>query len=239
LGVLVLAAGVALCLFPGQRLGLALTLGSGIGTARLQARIDALEERAIRGAPLSASELELLSDFYRTLATGAKLSIVVRQTGRLMDHYLDGSGAAYRLDPQIFRDNLKVQDQLFKLKLRAERQPCGSTFQSPRFYMPDSSQLDSVFGLYWGELSVTRRSAADGRCVSHVRAEVPWHWPSYASLKAKHGRYHAESFPLPNLKSLLLGSEHALFVDNGLGEHLAQVGLARPFVAFAEWEESH
>ncbi len=62
-------------------------------------------------------------------------------------------------------------------------------------------------------------------------------WPSYASLKQKHGSYHAESFPLPNLKSLALGQEHALFVDNGLGEHLVTLNLARPFLAFAEWDE--
>ena len=62
-------------------------------------------------------------------------------------------------------------------------------------------------------------------------------WPSYASLKQKYGDYHAESFPLPNLKSIVFGRQYALFVDNGLGEHLSRVGLAKPFLAFAEWEE--
>jgi hypothetical protein len=37
--------------------------------------------------------------------------------------------------------------------------------------------------------------------------------------------------------SLVLGRRHALFVDNGLGEYLVQLGLAKPFVAYAEWDE--
>ena len=62
-------------------------------------------------------------------------------------------------------------------------------------------------------------------------------WPSYASLQKKYGNPHAESFPLPNLKTVLLGRQHALFVDNGLGHQLEELGLARSFLAFAEWSD--
>lgn len=34
-----------------------------------------------------------------------------------------------------------------------------------------------------------------------------------------------------------LSREHSLFVDNGLGEYLVQLGLAKSFLAFAEWDE--
>jgi len=226
-------------LFPGQRLGMAITLATGVGTQRLQSRIDTLEERAITGATFSAEDRAFLSDFYRTLATGAKLTLVIRQTGRLMDHYLDGSGTEYQLDPVIFQDNAKVQTELDTLRARANAKPCLGVahYASRTFHMPDASKLDSVFGLYYGSVALTRSRASDGQCTSHVRAEVPWFWPSYASLKLKHGSYHAESFPLPNLQSLLFGPKHALFVDNGLGEHLVPLGLARPFLAAAEWDE--
>lgn len=225
--------------FPGPRLGMAIVLGTGIGTAELQARIDALEAQAIGRRSFSAEDRAFLSDFYRTLATGAKLSIAVRQTGGMMDHYLDGSGAEYRLSPEIFRDNTKVQAQLGVLRRRVAGKPCLGTTRvaSPTFYMPDASQVDSVFGLYHGRVALTRAPGADGKCVSHVRAEVPWNWPTYASLKQKHGSYHSESFPLPNLKSLVLGRKHSLFVDNGLGEYLVELGLAKSFLAFAEWDE--
>lgn len=228
---------VLVVLFPGQRLGLALTLGSGVGTSRLQRRIDAIEERAIRKTALSKDDRRFLADFYATLATGAKLTIVVAQTGRLMDHYLGGSGTDYQLDAQIFTENAKVQRQLALLRRRAAGLPCqGAELESPTFYMPDRSKLDSVFGLYHGKVKVTAGPSSGG-CRLRFRAEVPWFWPSYASLQAKWGDAHAESFPLPNAASLLLGQQHALFVDNGLGEHLAQIGLAKPFLAFAEWDE--
>ena len=218
---------------------MAFTLGSGIGTAELQTRIDTLEEQAVGRRSFSAEDRAFLSDFYRTLATGAKLSILVRQTGGLMDHYLDGSGAEYRLAPEIFRDNTKVQAQLAVLRKRALGQPCAGVVRvaSPTFYMPDASQVDSVFGLYHGNIVLTRRLNPSGQCVSRVRAEVPWNWPSYVSVKQKYGSPHAESFPLPNLKALALGKQNALFVDNGLGEYLVQLGLARSFLAFAEWDE--
>jgi hypothetical protein len=237
-GALLLTTGVAaLLLFPGQRLGLAFTLATGIGTQDLQRRIDALEGKAIGRKAFSAQDRELLSDFYRTLATGAKLTIVVRQTGRMMDHYLDGSGADYQLQPAIFRDNTKVQAQITALRARAEPCVTGKRLTSPTFYMPDPSQVDSVFGLYHGTVTLTRSLGPDARCTSHLRAEVPWYWPSYECLRQKHGSYHAESFPLPNLKAWLFGRQHALFVDNGLGQYLVNLGLARPFLAYAEWDE--
>jgi hypothetical protein len=102
--------------------------------------------------------------------------------------------------------------------------------------MPHRSNLDSVFGLYHGKLHVTQQKRADA-CSLRWRAEVPWVWPSYASLRKKYGTPHGESFPIPNLKSLLFGREHSLFVDNGLGYHLEEVGLAKSFLAFSEWSE--
>ncbi len=227
---------VLFALFPG-RLGMAITIGTGIGTRALQERIDGLEGKAIRGAAFSQDDKEFLADFYRTLGTGAKLSVLVRQTGRLMDHYLDGSGADYQLEPEIFSENAKVQRQMSLLRKRALTVPCAERhYASPTFYMPDVSKVDSVFGLYHGRVLLTGIESADGTCTLRWRAEVPWIWPSYASLKKKYGDYHAESFPLPNLKCIF-GRQHALYVDNGLGEYLVHLGLAKPFLAFAEWEE--
>lgn len=101
--------------------------------------------------------------------------------------------------------------------------------------MPDESNTDSVFGLYHGELYLRVTRDAEGKCNFHYRAEVPWIWPSYASLEEKYGNPHAESFPLPNLTSLFFGGAHALFVDNGLGQYLEELSLARRFLAFRRW----
>jgi len=236
-GAVVCLVALTCWLFPGQRLGLAFTLATGVGTPTLQDQIDALEDKAVRREPFSAKERELLSDFYRTLATGAKLSVLVAQTGHLMDHYLDGSGQDFELGADIFRDNAKVQRQLGVLRQRLGKSCQPLSAESPTFYMPDTSQIDSVFGLYHGRVIVRQEPSSAGPCLRHVRAEVPWFWPSYASLRQKYGSAHAESFPLPNAQSLLFGQKLALYVDNGLGQYLVELGLAKPFLAYAEWDE--
>ncbi len=237
LGSLLTLALALLWLFPGQRLAIAFRVATGVGLAPLQARIDELEAKAIRRARFDSDDEEFLADFYATLATGGKVSIIVGQTGRLMDHYLAGSGADYRLEPRIFSGNRKVQAQMALLRKRAVGGCPAQKLASPTFYMPDPSQIDSVFGLYYGTLKLETVRAA-GACLRHWRAEVPWQWPSYQSLKRKYGDYHAESFPLPNLMALVFGRKHALYVDNGLGEYLVELGLAKPFLAFAEWDEA-
>lgn len=237
LGIALVALGGLLYAFPGERFGLAFTLATGIGRERLQHRIDVLEEQAIHQRPFSAADRAFLLDFYATLATGGKLSLIARQTGKMMDHYLARSGESYRLEPEIFTGNAKVQRQLAQIVKRARASQCvaGKRFSSGTFYMPDSSNTDSVFGLYYGIVQVTEQLAPDGQCLLRFRAEVPWVWPSYASIREKYGNPQAESFPLPNLQVLLFGRKRALFVDNGLGRHLEELGLAKSFVAYAEW----
>jgi len=73
--------------------------------------------------------------------------------------------------------------------------------------------------------------------VVHWRAGLPWKWPSYESLHNKYGTYHAQCFPIPNLRSWLQGSQYCLRIDDGLGGYLAEIGLAKPFLVFSEWEE--
>jgi hypothetical protein len=228
---------VAILLFPGWRLLLAFTVATGIGRDALQSRIDAVEAKAILREQLTTDDREFLVDFYATLATGGKLSILARQTGKMMEHYLGRSGTPFELEPEIFTENDKVRAQAELLRKRVAKSRCepGKRFSSATFYMPDASKVDSVFGLYHGQLHVTLEPASEGSCRLRWRAEVPWVWPSYELLKKKYGNAHAESFPLPNLGCLVFGREHALFVDNGLGHHLEEVGLAKSFVAFSEW----
>ena len=240
LGVVLLALAGLSYLFPGERFGLAFTIATGVGRAPLQRRIDELEARAIGHRTFSDADRAFLVDFYGTLATGGKLVVVARQTGRMMDQYLARSGADYRLEPEIFTGNEKVRLRAVQLQKQARAGRCvdGQQLSSGTFYMPDSSNVDSVFGLYFGRLQVTEQAEPAGQCTLHFRAEVPWVWPSYSSIQQKYGDPHAESFPLPSLRSLLFGKEQALFVDNGLGHQLEELGLAKSFLAFAEWSES-
>jgi hypothetical protein len=122
LSALLALPAVAMLLFPGRRLGLALTLATGLGRGALQERVDELEAKAIERAKLSAQDERFLRDLYGSLAIGGKLSIVIRQTGEMMDHYLAGSD--YRLEPVIFTGNQKVEAQARLLRERVARSGC-------------------------------------------------------------------------------------------------------------------
>jgi hypothetical protein len=156
-----------------------------------------------------------------------------------MDHYLDRTGEAFVLAPDIFTGSRRVVERMTRMRWEVEASGCEPvTRTTPSFYMPDKRHLDSHFGLYHGTLRLEAEPAADGRCALSWHAEVPWTWPSYAELTARRGHPRAERFPIPNLRSVLFGGKHALLVGNGLGAHLARLGLAKPFIAQAEWRES-
>lgn len=227
----------ALILFPGQRLWMAWVIAGGIQNDRLQSNIDRLEEKAILNQEFSVKEREFLYDFYKTLATGARLTVILGQTGGLMEHYLSGSGKLYELNPSIFIENENVKVRMSVLRNTALASGCREqTWRTKKFYMPHASNPDSVFGLYFGYLELRSIPNTYGTCDLTWRAEVPWHWPTYESLKRKYGSYHAESFPIPNLNSMLFGGR-PLYVDNGLGAHLVKLKLAAPFLAYAQWTE--
>ena len=240
--VFVIILSAFLVLFPGRRALFAATLGTGLGLSRLQENIDALEEKAIHKKKFTRDERQFLTELYDTMATGALIFPPLRQSGKLMAHYLNKSGEAFELESSIFTDNRKVQKRMARLRKQARNHEHFSQTRCTRpFHMPDPSVADSVFGLYWGTLCVTPERSGDSRSGNSMtlkwRASVPWKWPSYEALKKKYGKYHAESFPLPNIRSLMFGKKYALRIDNGLGEYLARLNLAEEFVAFAEWEE--
>jgi hypothetical protein len=219
-----------------QEASIAVTLATGAGIQPLQRRVRGLEDKAIANASFSADDKAFLHDLYAAMALGAKHSVVLAQSGRMMERYLDRSGAPLELDPAIFSRNTRVRREMDRLKRRMSAAP-GVVQRSPRFYMPDPSTLDSVTGLYWGTVQGSLRTRPDGARVFHFRAEVPWEWPSYESLRARYGTPHAETFVLPNLRSLAGGPAYALHIENGLGEYIVRLGLAKPFVAWAEWDE--
>jgi hypothetical protein len=222
-----------------QEGAIALTLATGAGIEALQQRVSVLEVRAIAHEPFSTDDKRFLRDLYAAMAAGAKTSVVLAQSGRLMDRYLDKSGDPLELDPVIFSTNARVRREIDRLakRMSAPSADRSRVYRSPRFYMPDPSSLDSLAGLYWGTLEARVRVNADGLPVFHYRAEVPWQWPSYESLRQRYGTPHAQTFILPNLRSALAGDKYALHIENGLGEYLVQLGLAKPFLAWAEWDE--
>lgn len=223
--------------FTGAELTIALTLATGIRGGALQEKIDACETKAIAGTDFTDEEIEFLGDLYTCLYKGARLTFVLSEVSKMMEHYLARSGEPLEIDASIFNTNDKVIEKMVAIKTEIRASPeLRASYRSDEFYMPDFSNIDSVFGLYYGHIIAKPTRVADTIQIQW-RAEVPWEWPSYALLEAKHGTPHAESFPIPNASCLFLGIEGAIFIDNGLGEYLTHLGLATSFVAFAEWME--
>jgi hypothetical protein len=241
-GVLLIATIAFLAHFPGRQSLLAITLASGLGLDGLQARVDDLEEKAIKGERFTEADRAFMHDLYTCFAKGAKLTFVLRQSGQLMDHYLSRMGEPLEIEPRIFLGSGRVREQMDLLGRRLGqdlrvRGTVAEEYSSETFHMGEPETLDSSVGLYFGRISVRPRVLNDGKVLLQWRADMPWQWPSYESLYEKYGNYHAHCFPLPNARSVLQGSRYYLWMDDGLGEHLAQIGLAKPFLVWSAWDE--
>ena len=233
----------ATVLFPGWRLPIAFSIGTGIGIEELQHEIGLVNRKAISGQKLAEQEIQFLYDVYYSLATGARMLPTMGPTGRLMAHYLDGSGEPLAIEPRVFLDSGRVQDMadVMKATLLKDHQKhvARKTYCSEPFYMPDWSRPGSSYGLYYGTLCVDVRRGERGSLDLAWKAEVPWEWPSYAVLTERHGRPDSEVVAIPSLRAIVTGNPKArLHLSNGLGHYLSVVGPARAFDTYAEWTET-
>lgn len=223
--------------FPGSQLPIALTLASGIQRETLQEKIDACEAKAIKGDAFTEQEISFLEDLYTCLYKGGRLTLVLPEVSKMMEHYLSKSAQPLMVDASIFNTNNKVIERMDTIRAKIlSDEPLKANYQSEVFYMPDSSNIDSIFGLYYGHISAKPVRSGNKIQISW-RAELPWEWPSYQSLHEKYGDYHAESFPIPNASCLFRGIDGAIFIDNGLGEYLTKIELAESFIVYSEWIE--
>ena len=238
-GVVILGC---LIYFPGRQTPIAFTLATGIGVGRLQLRVDQMEEKAIKGEAFTEQDTVFLKNLYSCFAKGGRLTIVLRQSSQMMGRYLARSGEDLKTAPRIFVNSTPVQDQmaLLRKKIIADAQSPDNLmalYSSDVFYMGDPMFFDSFVGLYFGRVTATPGRPADGKLTIRWRAECPWEWPSYASLFEKYGAYHAQCFPLPNALSVAFGPQHCLEIDDGLGGHLVNLGIAKPFLVWSAWAE--
>lgn len=239
--VAVLVVGL-LIYFPGRQTIMAFTLATGIGVSGLQERVDLLEEKAIAGASFSEDETRFLSDLYLCFAKGGRLTVVLRQSSDMMFRYLSCSGEDLKTEPRIFVGSKPVREQLAQLRERiradeASAERLKESYESPVFYMGDPKFFDSFVGLYYGRVIAAPKKSKDGRRYIQWRAECPWEWPSYDDMFEKYGKHHAQTFALPNLLGIIGGRDYCLQLDDGLGGQLAELGIAKSFLVYAEWTE--
>lgn len=242
LGIILVLVLAVLIYFPGHQTLIAFTLATGVGVDGLQSRVDQMEDKAITGKAFTDDDKQFLHNLYTCFAKGGRLTIVLRQSSQMMYRYLSVSGDDLNTAPRVFINSQPVQGEMAFLKRRIvdDFKTTGAmkdVYTSDTFYMGDPEFYDSYVGLYFGHIIATPTQSVDGSITIDWRAECPWEWPSYESLYKKYGEHHAQCFPLPNAKSLIFGSEHCLWIDDGLGGHLATEEIAKPFLVYSEWSE--
>jgi hypothetical protein len=238
---LTICIGAFLIYFPGRQSLIAFTLGTGIGVSGLQTQVDQLEDKAVKGLEFSIAEKRFLRDLYSCFAKGGV--VVAPQSSKMMHRYLASTGTPLAVRPELFSGSAPVRMAMTELRQKVledlnDGRGARDQYSSATFYMGDPEYFDAFVGLYYGHLQVTPRRIEADSLVLSWRAEVPWTWPTYAEIFQKYGDYHAQSFPLPNARSVLLGPKYRLRMDDGLGGHLSMLGLAKPFLAYSEWEET-
>ena len=238
---LAVCLGAFLICFPGRQSLLAFSLGTGIGVTRLQTQVDQVEEKAVKGKELSLAEKRFLLDLYNCFAKGGAL--VAPQSSKMMHRYLTRTGNPLAVRPDLFTRSAPVRTVMTQLREKIIEDLDGGRgardrYSSDTFYMGDPKYFDALVGLYYGRLQVVPRVGERDSLMLSWRAEVPWTWPTYAEIFQKYGDYHAQSFPLPNARSLIQGPKYCLRMDDGLGGHLSTVGLAKPFLVYSDWEET-
>ena len=229
--------------FPGRQTPIAFKLATGIGISNLQERVDQMENKAIGGKEFTEDDKQFLANLYTCFAKGGRLTVVLRQSSQMMRHYLLRSGQDLKTGPRIFINSKPVRQQMQLLKkqiLQSGREPGVSktAFLSETFYMGDPEFIDSFTGLYFGHIVARPVRLPNRKIRINWRFECPWEWPTYASLRQKYGHDHAQRFPIPNPRSILYGSHYALLIGDGLGGHLATLGIAKPFLVYSEWMET-
>lgn len=224
-----------------QRASIALTLASGVGIPELQARVNELEEKAIKRAEMSEADKAFLVDLYTCFVEGGRL--VAPESSKLMQRYLSRSSEALNVSSNLFVRSSPVQREMEAIRKQvaadlARDGKLKGDYASKSFYMGDPNYFDSIVGLSFGTIKARPGESRPDAVVIHWRAEVPWEWPTYESILKSYGNYHARSFPLPNASSILAGSQRSLRIDDGLGGYLPAIGLAKPFLAYSEWDEA-
>ena len=232
-----------LVIFQESQRSIAFTLASGIGMTELQIKVDRIEKSVVEGRELTEAERAFLRDIYSCFAKGGKVSRVAIQSADMMTRYLSATGEDLQTDPRIFLRSSPVQQEMENIRTRIiddlkNGRGVETAHRSAEFYMGDPDYFDAAVGLYFGHVTARVSVHQDGMRVIAWRAECPWTWPSYDELYQQYGRHGAQRFAIPNAKAVLTGRrDDCLLIGDGLGGHLAEIGLAKPFLVYSEWSE--
>ncbi len=223
----------ALCIFIIPTLNTAFSIGTGISLDRIQIKIERIQSKIINNETISSEEKDWLKHFYKTLAWGASLSVVLPESSRLMYHYLDNTGETTSIKKTLFLDSPRVKDKMNEIRDNAHSCQLNKKYRSDRFEMGYGRPYDAIFALYFGIIILERISKDKIKWT----VDMPWKWPDYQDIYATYGTYYKEIFPLPNMLAVI-GLGEPLWVPNAIGGELENLGLAKSFSTITTWEEA-
>lgn len=230
--ILVVMLGLSLSTIPKVRM--AASIGTGVGLNVIQNKVDQLH-RLGKKNKLDVPDLEWIKELYFVLASGARATLVLPVSSKLMFHYLEGTGTPVQLSPEVFSQS----DRVIEMKKQLNSAVCNgkNSVKSPVFDMGGRTPADSAFALYFGTLSTTR---LDKKIL--YTAVMPWKWPTYQEIHKRYGSYDKEIFPIPNMLSIIsrtfgINLGPPLYLPNALGGELERMGLAKSFEVSSHWTE--
>ena len=216
---------------------MAFQIGTGIGLNQIQSKVDKLEYKALQQKQFTNDDKKWLRIFYRTLAYGGQMVIILPEASRLLHHYLDATGETTSIEKNVLLSSPRFQKQLNILKNKLKNS-CKQKkeYTSKRFDMGHGGFNDQAIALYYGTIKGKTTKKDDKHISIEWFVDMPWKWPNYDEIKKVKGRDKKETYPLPNALSFLGWGPH-LWLDNELAGALEEIGLAKSFEVINKWEE--
>ena len=223
-----------ICILIIPTLNTAFSIGTGIGLDRIQTKIERVQSKFINNEAISSEEKDWLKHFYKTLAWGASMSVVLPESSRLMYHYLGNTGEDTSISSTLFINSPRVKDKMSEIRDKTISSCLlNKKYKSKRFEMGYGRPYDAVFALYFGTITFERVSKNKVKWT----VDMPWNWPDYQDIHDAYGTYYKEIFPLPNMLAVI-GIGEPLWVPNAIGGELENLGLAKSFNTITTWEET-
>ncbi|MBN2352277.1 MAG: hypothetical protein JXD23_06885 [Spirochaetales bacterium] len=201
--------------------------------AEIQARVDALEKKAIEKKEFSQDDKAFLKDLYSSLAFGGRF-IGHNEAADMLERYLAGTGESLRLGSGAYEANAKVKAAMEKLKSRiradAARGKVRDKYSSDRITVTVSEDARLFYFSNVFFVMAIPEKTADGRYRIRFRVDLTARFISYAEEKARYGKYGRVRTPfVKNDKG------EVFTLDDGLSQYLTVIGLAKVFDYYSEW----
>ncbi|MES9944843.1 MAG: hypothetical protein ABW080_07815 [Candidatus Thiodiazotropha sp.] len=219
----------------------------------LQNTIDYLRCKGKLGKSFSDNEKEFMKELFEALWWGGQYH-GFKEAAELANHYVNGEGKPFSINPQVYKESVIVKDAMTALKsymkeLSAKRSSISSLKTSDRKFL-NSKHAASLRqgrrsvatqgyilsdGALLVEQSNQRLKNADHRF--HLWVNTSKNAISYSSRWKVESDYDFEPFSKGYVTDIPLASGFVLKLPDGLSHYLTKIGVAKEFKYSSAWQE--